>query len=296
MNTHRSAYFTMALAVVCVSFGSVLVRVAEAPALCVAFYRIFLAVVLLAPLTARRAGQAWRELAGRHRLVALLSGAALALHFAAWIASLEHTSVAASVLLVNMTPVFTAGLARAFLKERVSPAVGRAMAVALLGTALIALGHGSAEAAGLKGDLLALLGAFMLSVHHVAGRGLRGVLPLGSYVVMVWTAAALLLLGLALGSGSRLVGYEPRTYAVFLALAIVPTLGGHGLVNRSLRSLPAATVGVILLGEPIGASLLAAVFLREFPGPLTLAGGTVVLLALVFVVLEGQPARVPRTP
>ena len=78
-------------------------------------------------------------------------------------------------------------------------------------------------------------------------------------------------------------GYPERTWLSFVALAIVPTIGGHGLVNKSVRSLPAPTVGLFLLGEPVIASLLAWLLFRETPGPWTLAGGAVVLGALGLV-------------
>jgi len=83
-----------------------------------------------------------------------------------------------------------------------------------------------------------------------------------------------------------LAPFPPRTWLVFLALALVPTIGGHGLVNKALRSLPAPTVGLFLLGEPLGASLLALVVFGEAPGPWTLAGGAVVLAALVLVAVR----------
>jgi len=100
----------------------------------------------------------------------------------------------------------------------------------------------------------------------------------------VWSTSAVLLLALVLGAGVPMTGYPPRTVGAFLALALVPTLLGHGLVNRSLRSLPAPTVGLFLLGEPIGASILAYFLFREVPSASTFAGGGLVLFALGLVV------------
>ena len=57
-------------------------------------------------------------------------------------------------------------------------------------------------------------------------------------------------------------------------------------MNRALRSLSAPTVGLFLLGEPIGASLLALLLFREVPAASTLLGGGVVLTALALVVLR----------
>src|SRR6266508_4291676 len=244
-----SPYAVLALAVLFVSFGSVLIRLAAAPPLAVSFYRIALAALCLVPFAAGDAGSSWRTLAPRRRLVLLASGAALALHFATWVASLSYTSVAASVLLVNTAPLFAVAFSWAFLRERAPGVVLGAIGLALVGAGLIAVGDWTGSAGSLGGFVLALL-AFCL-----VGR-----VPLG--------------------------GYPPKTWLLFVALALVPTLAGHGLVNRFLRALPAPTVGLFLLGEPLGASALAWLVLDEVPGAWTLAGGAVVLLALALVLLR----------
>jgi drug/metabolite transporter (DMT)-like permease len=284
-----SPYALIALAVVCVSFGSIFVRLAAAPALAVAFHRVFLATLLLAPFALSSARRTWPTLTRTQALGLAGAGLALGLHFATWIASLSRTSVASSVLLVNTAPLFTIGFSRAFLRERVPAAVAVATGVALAGAAIIAAGDWAAGADSLAGDLLALAGAVTLSLYHVAGRGLRDALPLDAYVLAVWGGASLTLLVLLLGAGLPvLVGYPGRTLLAFLALALIPTLAGHGLVNRSLRHLSAPTVGLFMLGEPIGATLLALLLLGERPGPWTLAGGAVILVALGIVVTRGE--------
>jgi drug/metabolite transporter (DMT)-like permease len=283
-----SPYLTLAAAVAFISVGSILVRWADAPSLSVAFYRIFLASVFLAPFAAGTAWRSWPRLGPRDRALLAGSGLALAVHFATWIASLSYTSVAASVLLVNTAPLFTLGFTRVFLREPIAPVVVGATAIALAGAGLIAAGDWTGTASSLTGALLAVAGAVTLSLYHVIGRGLRGALPLPAYIFGVWSTAAAALLLVALAAGAPLGGHPPRTFACLVALALVPTLAGHGLVNRSLRLLPAPTVGLFLLGEPLGASLLAYLAFGEAPGALTLAGGALVLAALVLVVLRGN--------
>jgi len=278
-----SPYLGLALAVLCISTGSIFVRLAAAPPLAVAFYRIFLASALLAPFALPAAGRSWPALPPRALVLLMASGVALGVHFATWIASLSFTSVAASVLLVNTTPLFTLAFSRAFLGESVAPVVMAAMALALVGAGLIAVGDWGQGANSVTGDVLAVAGAVTLSLYHVIGRRLRAALPLDAYVLGVWSTAAATLAALCLVARVSLVGYPPRTYALLLALAVVPTLGGHGLVNRSLRLLPAPTVGLFLLGEPVGATILAYVFFHEAPGAWTLAGGAIVLAALMLL-------------
>jgi drug/metabolite transporter (DMT)-like permease len=155
-----------------------------------------------------------------------------------------------------------------------------AIPVAFAGAGLIAFGDWTGSPGSLLGNGLAVAGAVTVALYQVIGRGLRHALPLNAYVLGVWGTAALALAGLARGFGVPLGGYPKRTWLLFVALALVPTIGGHGLVNKSLRSLPAPTVGLFLLGEPVIASLLAWLLFAEVPGSWTLAGGAIVLAAL----------------
>lgn len=278
-----SPWLTLSLAVVFVSFGAILVRVAAAPALAVSFYRVALASLILLPFAARDAGRSWPALDARRRLLLVAAGLALALHFATWIASLSYTSVASSVLLVNTAPLFTLVLSQVFLGERAPTVVKAALPVALAGAALIAFGDWTGSPGSLLGNALAVVGAIAVAVYQVIGRAMRAALPLNAYVLAVWATAALTLAAMTVSLDVPLGGYGRHTWLAFVALAVVPTVGGHGLVNKSLRSLPAPTVGLFLLGEPVLASLFAWMLFAEAPGPWTLAGGVVVLSALGLV-------------
>ena len=283
-----SAWLTLSLAVVLVSFGAVLVRLAAAPPLAVSFYRVALASLVLLPFAAGDARRSWPALAPKGRWLLLAAGSALALHFATWIASLSYTSIASSVLLVNTAPLFALVFSRVFLHERVPGVVRAALLIAFAGAALIAFGDWAGSPGSLLGNALAVAGAVTVAAYQVIGRGLRAALPLNAYVLGVWATAAAALAALATASGVPLSGYGGRTWLAFVALALVPTLGGHGLVNKSLRSLPAPTVGLFLLGEPVLASLFAWLLFREVPGPWTLGGGAVVLVALALVLARGE--------
>jgi drug/metabolite transporter (DMT)-like permease len=278
-----SPYVTLSVSVLFVSFGSIFVRLAAAPPLAVSFYRVALASLLLLPFAGLQARRSWPALDARRRVLLIGAGLALALHFATWIASLSYTTVASSVLLVNTAPLFTVVLSQVFLHEKPSATVLAAIPLAILGAALIAYGDWTGSPGSLLGNGLALFGAVMVAVYQVVGRGLREALPLDAYILGVWGTATLALAALARGFGVPLAGYPTKTWTAFLALAVVPTLGGHGLVNKSLRSLPAPTVGLFLLGEPVIASLLAWILFHETPGAWTLSGGAIVLAALGLV-------------
>jgi drug/metabolite transporter (DMT)-like permease len=283
-----SPYVTLVLGVLLVSVGAILVRLAAAPPLAVSFYRMSIASLLLSPFAWRDARQSWPTLSARPRLLLLASGVALALHFATWIASLSHTSVAASVLLVNTAPLFAIILSLVFLREKPSLVLQIAIPLAMVGAALIALGDRGSSPASLFGNLLAVAGAVTLATYQVIGRGLRATLPLNAYMLLVWGTATLTLAALVAGFGTPFAPFPPRTWLAFAALAVIPTLGGHGLTNRALRSLPAPTVGLFLLGEPVIASLLAILLFDETPSTSTLVGGAIILAALALVLTRRE--------
>ena len=93
----RIALSAVAVGVLAVSAATVLIRLADAPALAVAFWRKALGVLVLLPIALYR-----RETFPRGKVLwgGIASGVALGVHFGFWISSLDYTSVAASVVLV----------------------------------------------------------------------------------------------------------------------------------------------------------------------------------------------------
>ena len=269
-----------------VSSAAGLIRLAEAPALTVAAYRMALAsavVVPLALLTERRARAA---LAGREWVLLGASALFLALHFAFWIASLSYTSVASSVVIVTANPLFVALASAVLLKEGVSPRVLLGVGLGLGGGVLIGWGDWRGGREAFLGDGLALLGSLAATGYYVVGRRLRPRLPLLAYIAPVYGMAALLLVGASLVGGVPLAGFGARTY-VFLALVgLVPQVIGHSALNWALGHLAAPLVAVAVMAEPVVATLLAWLVLAEAPPGMTLAGGALIL-AGVFLALRG---------
>src|SRR2546428_14116375 len=101
-------YALLAVGVTAVSFSAIFIRLAHAPAMSMAFWRNLLATVMVVPFAIALHREAFRALSRRDVLVAVVSGALLAGHFATWIPSLRYTTVAASTVLVTTAPVWVA--------------------------------------------------------------------------------------------------------------------------------------------------------------------------------------------
>lgn len=281
----HNAGAAMTLGVLAITWAAVLVRLADAPAMSIAFWRMALATVCLGVFCAVARVRFWRSWRGVDWWTGAVAALLLALHFGFWISSLEYTSVAASGVLVSTQPVFVAILGRAFLKERPSRAAWGGIVLAVAGTVVIAGADFALGRRALMGDLLALLGAFWISGYYVLARVLRATKDLVPYVTVIYAMTAAWLLVGALASGSALAGWDGATWAALAGLAIGPTILGHSSLNYALRYMPAFKVNIAILGEPIGAAIWAAFLLSERPGPATWAGGALIL-AGIFLTLE----------
>jgi drug/metabolite transporter (DMT)-like permease len=147
----------------------------------------------------------------------------------------------------------------------------------------------------LLGDLLAFLGAITAAIYFVIGRRLRATLDLWPYVSLVYGSCLVVLIGLALAVHAPVMGQPPREMLIFAALAIGPMLFGHTGLNWALKYLPAYVVNLTLLGEPVGATIIAALLpgIREIPTAITLAGGALILAGIY--VTARRPAMVAAT-
>jgi drug/metabolite transporter (DMT)-like permease len=276
-------FFALGVAVLAISTSAILVRWSDAPNVVKALYRVSFTVGALAPLAARR-GESLPRIGRRDGLVAAAAGVLLAVHFVAWFESLDHTTVAASVTLVQAQPVFVVGGAWLLLGERATRRSLVGIGVALVGMGWLSIGAALGSAAGPRalagthyGNALALLGAVAAAGYVLAGRSLRRRLAVLPYVTVVYTACACVLFAVALARGLPLVAYPPHEWALFVAMALGPGVLGHTVVNWALGHVESHVVSVSLLGEPVGSTLLAALLLAEVPTPGTLAGGAVVL-------------------
>jgi drug/metabolite transporter (DMT)-like permease len=288
------------VAVLAVSSSAVLVRWADAPAEALAFWRTAGGAVILAP-AARRAGA--RPTGAQWRGIAV-AGAALAVHFSTWLASLELTSVAASVTLVTTAPLMIA-TGRAVLGRRPPTRTWVAIAVAVAGAAIITVGDSGGTGSGpgsspLLGDGLALIGAAAMATYLVAGDRVRAGLSTAAYASRAYAVAAAGLLVYALVAGRPLVGFDRTTWLAIAAMVLGPQLAGHTVLNLLLERLGSVTVSTLLLAEPVGAVLLVWLLFGEVP-PLSAWVGAPLVMGAVAVQLRtggvattrGGPAGAP---
>lgn len=283
------------VSVLAMSWAGPLVRFTTAPAVVVAAWRLVLSVAIIGLIVGVRGGalRGARELGVRGWALAALSGLLLAGHFWTWIASLELTTVSSSVVLVSTQPLFVGVFSAVFLGERPGRRQWFGIIIAVAGAVVIGFGDFGLDRAALVGDLLAVCGAVLAAGYYVIGRRLRQRLDLWTYTGVVYGIAAALLVVASLAQpGVSLAGYAATDWLVFLALALGPMLLGHTGVNYALRYVRAYVANLSLLGEPVGATLIAWLIpsIGEVPAAQTIAGGALILGGIVLGTWRTAPA------
>lgn len=259
----------LVVGVLAVSTAAVLVRVADAPPLALAFYRCAGGAVALAPFAVRsrlRSGGAQRLPYG----LLGVSGVFLALHFGLWISSLSYTTVASSVVLLTMAPLFVAVGGALALAEHPSRRTWVGGALAVVGAVGVSLADAGGVALGrqaLLGNAMAFGGALTVAGYLVIGRMARRRLPVVVYATVVYGVAAGLLLLVCLATGTPLLGFDATAWLAIAGLVVGPQLLGHTVFNTLLSTVTASVVAVVVLAEPVSATLLAWLVLSELPAP-----------------------------
>jgi drug/metabolite transporter (DMT)-like permease len=274
---------SLCVGLVAVSFASILIRLAQAegmPSLSIAAWRLIFASIILLPYALATRRHEVRDLSRREWRLLVASGVFLGLHFATWIASLGYTSVASSVVLVSMGPVFVGLGSWIFLRERPSLLLAVGIVLAAAGSVIISWGDLGQGQDHLLGDLLALAGAVFVAGYLMIGRRVRARRSLTTYIALVYGVAMVTLLLLVLILGQPLFGFSLKAYGWTLGLALGPQIVGHSTLNWALRYLSATFVSIVTLAEPIGSGILAYLLLDEEVTWATAIGAIMVLTGI----------------
>jgi len=281
-------YITLFVGVLAVSFAATFIRLSDAPPLVIATYRLAIASIILIPIAAIKSRRNLPQLPRQDILLILLSSVFVALHFGLWITSLSYTSIASSVVLVTAHPAFVAVISYFLWGERLNKLTIGGIAVAFIGVVFINYSGLTFGSQAIVGNLLALIGGFAMGAYLIVGRQLRARIDILSYLTILYTCSAVILLVATVLSGHSLFGYSPTTYLMLILLALVPQLIGHTSINLAVRLIPVTFVSVAILGEPIGAALLGSIILGEIPTANEIAGGFL-MLSGIFLVLRQRP-------
>jgi drug/metabolite transporter (DMT)-like permease len=284
-------FLLLFIAVVAVSWAAIFIKLTGAPPLATAFYRMAFATLFILPLALKKSLPEISKIRGKILIVTLLSGIFLGFHFAVWVTSLDYTSISNSVVLVTTQPIWVAILSHFLLKEKVNLTVILAILLALSGSFIISGGDFKIAKANFYGDVLALIGAITAAAYLMCGRVVRQRLSLLSYIFVVYFISAFVLGILCIIWGTPLYPYPPKTFLLFILLGLIPTIIGHTLYNWALKYLKAYLVAINILGEPVGATILAYLIFKQIPPTLTYLGAFAIFAGIFLVFWSHKKAE-----
>lgn len=309
-------YFQLLVAIIAVSFSAIIVVLLqdrEVPSEVTALYRTFFAGFGALILSLHKKKITWivkKTTIKRFHWI-ILAGILLAIHFATWFISLEYVSVAISTTLVDTVPIFLAIFGFIFFKEKVGLFGIFGITLAFLGGTLLAFASNitsinqilvynpnedlfnliyktgtNFQSEAILGIVFSIIGAITVTFYFLIGKKVLRDSPLWPYFALVNLTSFFSLLIYCLIRGYELFNFTAFAYLLLLLTALGPSLIGHGTYNYSLRKLPAFVVGVAILGEPVGATILGVLILGQKPDLITILYASIILLGIILTSLS----------
>lgn len=264
------------------SLSAVFARWSTESSMFLVFWRMLLTALLLLPSAWTHRAEL-RALRGRTALLCVASGVFLSLHFFTYFEALRHTSIAATVTLVNTEVFFVALGSVIFLKQRLSRRAWGAIVLTFCGSVIVAL-TGASSGATLGGNLLALLSGLLMTGYTVIGAVCRRTLSTTAYTLPVYLSAAGAILVLSLCTGVPVLSPEPVNYLLALGMAVFCTLLGHSIYSWGLKYLPPAYISTVKLLDPVFSAVWGLLLFRETLSPTLLLGGGAVILGVALYI------------
>ena len=278
------------LGTVSISLSAIFARMASAPSIILVFYRMLFACVLLLPVVFVKCRDELKRLQRKDIFLCACSGLFLGMHFTLYFESLKYTSIAASVVLVNLEVFFVALFLFFMYREKIPVKGILGIGAAFLGTVLIAVTDMGSGSNVVFGDILAFGGSFCVAVYTLIGRSCRTHISTSVYTCFVYGFACLTVGIAALISGTPFSGYEPVNYGLALGMTIFCTFFGHSVYSWGLKYLNASYITTIKLLEPVFASILGLLIFREVPGAFVIIGGAVVIGGIIYYTRNAESA------
>ncbi|MFF2795522.1 DMT family transporter [Lysinibacillus xylanilyticus] len=279
-------YIPIFIGVISVSLSAIFVKLANAEAGVIAFYRMLFSVLIMAPLFFWKYTKEIKELRIRDWLFSSVAGIFLAFHFILWFESLNYTSVASSTVLVTLQPLFAFVGTYFFFKENITLKTIFAGVIAIVGSILISWGDFKLSGTAFYGDMLALVACALVTAYFLFGQDVRKRLSLVTYTMVVYAVSTITLFIYVLIKGESFGPYPTMDWIWFILLAIVPNLLGHTLFNWSIKYVSTNVVSIAILFEPVGAAILALLIFKEYLIATQIIGGFIVIVGILLFVVD----------
>jgi drug/metabolite transporter (DMT)-like permease len=284
-----ASYLLLFLGVYACSTSAIFIRMSATDPFVLTALRLTIASLLLLPVflseRRRHPGSFTRDHLRRTHAPAVV----LAFHLISWTLGARMTVVAQATLIVNLVPIalpfFLLWIAREHINR--TEVAGTVLAVA----GLVTLSAKDAVSGGgsLAGDMMCLASMLLFALYLALGRRNRDFGSIWLYVVPVYAQAALVCLVVALPRLGTFQATSAREWMIMCALAVIPTVCGHSLLNAAMRRIRGQIVSLCNVSQFVFASIMGFLLFGEVPRALFYAASAIVVTGVVIVVLAAPP-------
>jgi len=274
------AYLALVAGVVCIGCSAIFVKLAAVPGTASAFYRVFVAGIILVPwwLLTRPSYPSTRDL-----VLILAGGIFFALDLVLWNSGLLLTSAATATLLANNAPIWVGLGVLVIFHEHLSLYYWAGLIIAMVGMALIVGGDAWRQLSFNRGDLLAIGASLFYAAYLLTTERVRSRVDTLTFMTLSVASCIGSLFPMSLLLGVPLTGYSHQTWVALIGLGLVSQLGGWLAISYALGHLSAAPVSVGLLGQAVVTALLSMPLLGEYLSGNQVIGGVLVLAGIYLV-------------
>lgn len=290
-----SHYIFLFLGVLAVSTSAIFVKLSTAPAAIIATYRLVISTIIIFPvlLINKKYLLEIKNLKLKQWGAMVAAGLFLAIHYILWFESLRFTSVASSTVLVTMQPLFAFIGSYFLFGERLKKSAIFGGFLSIFGSCVIGWGDFQIGGTALIGDILALLGAAVITVHFLIGQHMRKKVSLITYVFICYLSSSLFLLGYSIILKYPLIDYPKSDWLWFFCLALISTILGQTILNWLIKWLNTSTISMSILGEPVGTCILAYFILKQVISYNQILGAVIILIG-IGIFLLGQKTNAEK--
>ena len=281
-NKTTLAYLALGIGVPALSLSAMFVRWASAPGPVTAFYRMFISIFILLPFLITR-------IRGNSSIISsaiwfpLIAGAFTAFDLALWTTSLSYTTASNATLLGNTAPLWVALGTWLILKQKLSTAFWRGLAITLAGAGLIMGTDFILHPRFGIGDVMAIFTGFFYGCYFLFTEKSRIHFDTVVHIWLVGVGASISLFVFNIAFQNPLTGFDTNTWLIFLATAFISQIIGYMALAYALGHLPASIVAPTMVLQPVVTTILAIPLLNEIPNVWQVIGGVIALLGIYII-------------
>jgi drug/metabolite transporter (DMT)-like permease len=281
----------LAIGVLCGSTAVIMIKASDENPYLLAAYRLLIATIFMLPLFLREKRYYLQPYGFKQVKLSLLPGLLLGLHFITWNMGVALTPVANASLIVNTTPAVMPFFLWIFFQEKVNRVEILGTFLALAGLVILGIDRLQLNSLDLRGHILCFLSMLLLAAYMALGRKNNGKLPIWLYMWPLYLTAGIFCLLCALPFVNPIKTYTLQSSLLFLGLAIIPTFGGHTLLNYSMKNFRGQVVSVANLGQIIFSAFFGFLFFDEMPTKIFYLIAMLILTGVIIILNHGYRHR-----